>query len=95
MEGGGQHEQLFVCGAKYHYEFWRPVTAIRNADLNDNPATERDATWQPLDNTPMHITGLISMISRRKWRTRASGQGFTTASRPVWVRRSGDTSPSM
>ena len=40
--------------AKYHYEFWRPVTAIRNADLNDNPATERDTTWQPLDNTPMH-----------------------------------------
>lgn len=40
--------------AKYHYEFWRPVTAIRNGDLNDNPATAREATWQPLDNTPMH-----------------------------------------
>jgi len=40
--------------AKYHYEFWRPGTAIRNADLNNNPDTERDATWQPLDNTPMH-----------------------------------------
>ena len=40
--------------AKYHYDFWRPVTAIRNADLNDNPDTARDATWQPLDNTPMH-----------------------------------------
>jgi len=40
--------------AKYHYDFWRPVTAIRNGDLNDNPATARDATWQPLDNTPMH-----------------------------------------
>ena len=35
-------------------EFWRPVTAIRNADLNDNPDTARDATWQPLDNTPLH-----------------------------------------
>jgi hypothetical protein len=45
---------IAVFDAKYHYEFWRPVTAIRNADLNDNPATERDATWQPLDNTPMH-----------------------------------------
>jgi len=40
--------------AKYHYEYWRPVTALRNADLNDNPGTARDATWQPLDNTPMH-----------------------------------------
>jgi hypothetical protein len=45
---------IAVFDAKYHYEFWRPVTAIRNADLNDNPATERDATWQPLDNTPLH-----------------------------------------
>jgi hypothetical protein len=43
-----------VFDAKYHYEFWRPVTAIRNADLGGNPATERDPTWQPIDNTPMH-----------------------------------------
>jgi len=45
---------IAVFDAKYHYEFWRPITAIRNADLNNNPDTERDATWQPLDNTPMH-----------------------------------------
>ncbi len=40
--------------AKYHYKFWRPITSIRNGDIDDNPATERDATWQPIDNTPMH-----------------------------------------
>jgi hypothetical protein len=45
---------IAVFDAKYHYEFWRPITAIRNGDLDDNPATERDATWQPIDNTPMH-----------------------------------------
>ena len=45
---------IAVFDAKYHYEFWRPVTAIRNADLNDNPDTAGDATWQPIDNTPMH-----------------------------------------
>ena len=45
---------IAVFDAKYHYEFWRPVTAIRNGDLDDNPDTERDATWQPLDATPMH-----------------------------------------
>ena len=45
---------IAVFDAKYHYEFWRPVTAIRNADLNDNPATVPDATWEPLDATPMH-----------------------------------------
>jgi hypothetical protein len=45
---------IAVFDAKYHYEFWRPVTAIRNGDIDDNPATERDAAWQPFDTTPMH-----------------------------------------
>jgi hypothetical protein len=40
--------------AKYHYEFWRPVTAIRYSGVHGNPATQPDATWQPLDATPMH-----------------------------------------
>jgi hypothetical protein len=45
---------IAVFEAKYQYDFWRPMTAIRNGDIDDNPATERDATWQPIDNTPMH-----------------------------------------
>jgi hypothetical protein len=45
---------IAVFDAKYHYDFWRPITAIRNGDTDDNPATERSATWQPIDNTPMH-----------------------------------------
>jgi hypothetical protein len=45
---------IAVFDAKYHYDFWRPLTAIRNGDIDDNPATERDATWEPIDNTPMH-----------------------------------------
>jgi hypothetical protein len=43
-----------IFDAKYHYDFWRPVTAIRNGDIDDNPATELDATWLPLADTPMH-----------------------------------------
>ncbi len=43
-----------VFDAKYHYEFWRPITAIRNGDIDGNPATEIDPSWQPLDATPMH-----------------------------------------
>ncbi len=43
-----------VFDAKYHYEFWRPVTAIRNGDLDGNPQTERDATWESLGPAPMH-----------------------------------------
>ena len=45
---------IAVMEAKYKYNFWRPITAIRNGDIDDNPATEREATWQPIDNTPMH-----------------------------------------
>jgi hypothetical protein len=40
--------------AKLHYNFWRPITAIRNADKDGNPATEPDRGWLPLMNTPNH-----------------------------------------
>jgi hypothetical protein len=45
---------IAVFDAKYHYTFWRPITAIRNGDIDNNPATERVATWQPIDITPLH-----------------------------------------
>ena len=45
---------LAIFDAKYHYGFWRPITAIRNGDRDGNNATERDAGWTPLINTPMH-----------------------------------------
>jgi hypothetical protein len=45
---------IAVFDAKYHYEFWRPITAIRNGDVDGNAATEMDPSWQPLDSTPMH-----------------------------------------
>jgi len=45
---------IAVFDAKYHYEFWRPITAIRNGDNDGNPATELEASWQPIANTPMH-----------------------------------------
>ena len=45
---------IAVFDAKYHYNFWRPITAIRNGDIDGNDLTEREATWQPIDNTPMH-----------------------------------------
>ena len=33
--------------AKYTYNFWRPVTAIRAAATDDNPETEVDPSWLP------------------------------------------------
>jgi membrane-associated phospholipid phosphatase len=34
--------------AKYDYQLWRPITAIRLADTDGNPATVGDPTWTPL-----------------------------------------------
>jgi hypothetical protein len=45
---------ISVFDAKYHYNFWRPVTAIRNGDLDGNDATERDAAWTSLIEAPLH-----------------------------------------
>jgi hypothetical protein len=45
---------IAVYDAKYAYEFWRPITAIRNGDTEANATTPREATWQPIDTTPMH-----------------------------------------
>lgn len=45
---------IAVFDAKYHYNFWRPITAIRNGDIDGNDATERDPAWLPLIDTPMH-----------------------------------------
>ena len=45
--------EIAVFDAKYHYQFWRPITAIRNGDRDDNPDTERDANWQPMIVTPV------------------------------------------
>jgi hypothetical protein len=45
---------IAVFDGKYAYNLWRPVTAIRNADITNNPATPREAAWLPLGTTPMH-----------------------------------------
>lgn len=46
---------ISMMDGKYAYNLWRPITAIRNAVADGNPATEPDATWEPLlGNTPPH-----------------------------------------
>jgi membrane-associated phospholipid phosphatase len=44
--------QIACWDAKYSYNLWRPVTAIRAADTDNNPGTDPDATWTPLLVTP-------------------------------------------
>ena len=45
---------IAVFDAKYHYNFWRPVTAIRNADQDGHDATQREPGWASLIDAPMH-----------------------------------------
>jgi len=45
---------IAVFEAKYQYNYWRPITAVRNGDIDGNPATERDAAWTPFIDAPMH-----------------------------------------
>ena len=50
----GNDALIAVFDAKYTYNLWRPMTAIRNADQTNNSGTPRDASWRPLGETPMH-----------------------------------------
>jgi membrane-associated phospholipid phosphatase len=45
--------------SKYRFVFWRPITAIREGDLDNNSATAADPTWTPwfdyfASGTPSH-----------------------------------------
>ena len=43
-----------MMDGKYHYQFWRPVSAIRNGDIDGNDATARDPAWTSLIEAPLH-----------------------------------------
>lgn len=44
----------YIAGwdSKFHYNFWRPYTAIRAAATDGNENTKEDVAWKPLMNTP-------------------------------------------
>src|SRR5437667_4710423 len=42
---------------KYYWQFWRPITAIREADTDGNPATEADPNWLPLFDPSVPVSG--------------------------------------
>jgi len=51
MENLAAADALIGCwNDKYYWQFWRPITAIREADTDGNPATQADPTWLPLFN---------------------------------------------
>jgi len=80
---------IAVFDAKYFYNFWRPVTAIRNGDKDGNDATERDASWLPFVDTPMHpeypcahciLSGALATVLEAEFRGRALPTLSTTSS---------------
>lgn len=45
---------IAVFDGKYTFQFWRPITAIRNGDIDGNDATTRVPDWEPSIDTPLH-----------------------------------------
>ncbi len=43
---------IAVWDEKAHYSFWRPITAIREADTDRNSRTDKDENWLPLVSNP-------------------------------------------
>lgn len=65
-------DAVIAClNAKYHFNFWRPVTAIQEGDTDGNPDTVGDPSWLPLATTPNHpeypaahgcVTGAVTSV---------------------------------
>ena len=73
--------------AKYHYGFWRPITAIRLADTDGNPDTDADPTWEPLLANPPYpdyVSGLNGVVGAMTGSISRilGGAGWTCTSRP-------------
>jgi hypothetical protein len=48
-------DAIIACfESKYHFDAWRPFSAIRLADTDGNAATDADPSWTPVVPTPNH-----------------------------------------
>jgi hypothetical protein len=79
---------IAVFDTKYTYNFWRPVTAIRAAGGDRNPATEPDPDWLAYQGTPPYPdypcgltanTGAAVEVIRRFFGTDRIAYTFTAA----------------
>jgi hypothetical protein len=65
LVGIAQADAFIACwDNKYHYNDWRPVTAIRAAETDGNPDTVADPNWSsfiPTPNHPSYLSGHSSM----------------------------------
>jgi len=65
---------MTVWYGKQHYHWWRPITAIRNADTDGDPRTAGVSDWTPLLTTPPYpewpsglcaVVGAVSTVGKR------------------------------
>ena len=92
------HDALLTSfSAKFQYGIWRPVTAIREADRDNNPATIADAGWVALIPNPPYPTypGNYACLASSATRVFARAFGrddipfsvtWTEANGPGWTR---------
>jgi hypothetical protein len=81
-------DTVIACfDSKYHFNFWRPVTAIQNADTDDNPDTAADSAWLSYMGTPPHpeypaahgcVAGAPAETLQRFFGTKNLGFTFTS-----------------
>jgi hypothetical protein len=75
----GSDSGIAAWDAKFHYHWWRPITAIQLAAGDGNPDTAPDGLWLPLINTPPYpdypsgLCNLMAAVSRSV--TRVLGDG--------------------
>ena len=78
------HDSLHTTQtSKFVYGLWRPVTAIRNAADDLNPATDPDDTWLPLIITPAYPAYAGNMAGVGAAAATALARAFGTNDMPV------------
>jgi PAP2 superfamily len=61
---------------KFHYVFWRPLTAIQEGDDDGNSKTVGEPGWQPLTNTPNYPDPTSGASAVTRAATRALARFF-------------------
>jgi hypothetical protein len=86
--------------AKYHYNFWRPRTAIPQGGTDGNAATTADAAWLPAFTTPNHpdypaghscVAGASMEVLRQFYGTKKLDFSFDTATTGLAARHYAST----
>jgi hypothetical protein len=91
----GADAVITVTSEKNYWNTWRPITAIREADTDGNPATMPDRDWTPLIETPGfpeypagHTTGSGAIVGALQSFFGTDRMGFSAFSRSSGTTRS-------